>query len=130
MSSNESPISSFIPSITSSHSAYPSLSYNHIYNRASSSCGLSIPKTQSTTDSTFSEDNFHHSDIQMQNTGLQLFREPMTKCTKQHPNNSTFDPLKNQQGVWSKPRLQRYFPFHMPNKTTTLRLTNNYLHIR
>ena len=53
--------------------------------------------------------------MQMQNTDLQLFQEPITKYTKQHPNNLMFDPLKHQQGVWSKPRLQRYFPLHMTN---------------
>ena len=37
-SSDESPISSFIPSITSTQSEYPSISHNHTYNRTTSSC--------------------------------------------------------------------------------------------
>ena len=53
--------------------------------------------------------------MQIQNTGLQPFREQITKYTKQHSNNSMFDPLKHQQGVWSRPGLQRYFPLHMTN---------------
>ena len=32
---------------------------------------------------------------------------------KQHSNNLMFDPLQHQQGVWTKPRLQRYFPIQM-----------------
>ena len=37
-SSDESPISSFIPSRTSTQSEYPSISHNHTYNRTTSSC--------------------------------------------------------------------------------------------
>ena len=27
-----------------------------------------------------------------------------------------FNPLQHQQGVWTKPRLQRYFPLHLSQK--------------
>ena len=49
----------------------------------------------------------------MQNIDPQPFREPRTNYTKQHPNNSTFDPLQHQQRVWTKPILQRYLLLHM-----------------
>ena len=49
----------------------------------------------------------------MENIEQNSFRELNTKYIKQHSNNSMFDPLQHQQGVWTKTRLERYFPLHV-----------------
>ena len=112
-SSDESSISSFIPSRTSTQSEYPSISHNHTYNRETSSIQSSFQKAQSTIDSTSSKDNVSRRNTPMENMEQKLFRQLNTKYIKQHPNNSMFDPLQHQQGVWTKTRLQRYFLLHM-----------------
>ena len=56
-SSDESSVSSFIPSRTSTQSEYPLIFHNHTYNRDTSSIESSFQKAQLTIDSTSSKDN-------------------------------------------------------------------------